>query len=351
MIIEELKMPTLLDSMRQTRDKTALEADKMIRIRREQGAIDQLRRDIAATEVELSKAALAAYRAGELTHPTVVQICQQIDALETQISQREARIEQIRQEQIATPPPQPGRACSRCGTEVPAAAAFCPGCGAPAPKVAPIELCARCGVQLPTSASFCPTCGTPRALRPQPRRCAKCGAELPDAAAFCLECGTRVAVAVQQAPAVVAPQELAPAFIAPVATVPPARRCQNCGESLPEEAAFCLECGTRVSAAPSPEVVSEPPPSPVAAAVQPPPAEPEPPPTQSEDAAASTKAARATRKKTSAEIKTEPQPVEDEARIAPAPVVEAPAERRCPTCNAVLTDDAVFCSDCGARLS
>ena len=84
-------MPTVFDSMRLTRDKAALEADKMIRIRREQGAIDQLRRDITAVETESSKAALGAYRAGELTHPAVVLICQQIDALEAQIGQHAAR--------------------------------------------------------------------------------------------------------------------------------------------------------------------------------------------------------------------------------------------------------------------
>jgi hypothetical protein len=288
-------MPTVFDSMRQTRDRAALEADKMIRIRREQGAIDQLRRDITTVETELSKAALGAYRAGELTHPAVVLICQQIDALEAQIGQRTARIEQIRLEQIATAPPQPGRSCQRCGTEVPISAAFCPGCGAPAPKLAPVERCVKCGGQLPSNAAFCPTCGTPRDAQPAGKRCAKCSAELPEDAAFCLECGTRVAVA--------AP----PTIVVPEPSPPPA--------------------------------VTPPSPSPVAAT----------PPAAADDfPAESAKTGRAAKKKTPATSEVEPQPVEH-APSAPPPVVETPAERRCPNCSAALTDDAVFCSDCGAR--
>jgi class 3 adenylate cyclase len=44
-------------------------------------------------------------------------------------------------------------ACSNCGTENPAAASFCVGCGAP------LATCERCGAELPVDASFCPACG------------------------------------------------------------------------------------------------------------------------------------------------------------------------------------------------
>jgi RNA polymerase subunit RPABC4/transcription elongation factor Spt4 len=45
--------------------------------------------------------------------------------------------------------------CHRCGTEVPTAFAFCPGCGAP---IHP--LCSHCGKSLQPEWANCPHCGT-----------------------------------------------------------------------------------------------------------------------------------------------------------------------------------------------
>ena len=282
-------MPGLMDSMRQKADQAALEADKLVRIRREQAAIDQLRRDIKAQLDALAQAALTAYHAGEIAHPQLVSICRQIDALNEQIAQREARIEQIRAEKLTTPPapsprPRTGVPCPNCRQLIPEAAAFCPFCGYQIPKAPPATApCAACGSPMPAAAQFCPVCGARRAATPAPQtiRCPGCGAELPAVAVFCPDCGTRVGAGavppatVTPAPAVVAP--VAPAepilseevsvtpepepvllsaetaeVVAPgmseVAPAPLTKRCPACQAELPLEAIFCPECGARQQA-------------------------------------------------------------------------------------------------------
>lgn len=52
--------------------------------------------------------------------------------------------------------------CEKCGTENPAAAKFCTGCGQPLQKAAPSEItCPECGTENPPGASFCMNCGNP----------------------------------------------------------------------------------------------------------------------------------------------------------------------------------------------
>ncbi len=294
-------MPSLIDSMRQKADQAALEADKLVRIRREQGAIDQLRRDIKAQLDALGQAALAAYRASEIVHPQLVGICRQIEALNEQIRQREERIEQIRAEKLVTPPPAPPPLpppagptvpCPNCGQHIPAEARFCPVCGYKIPPPAPAAaLCAACGSPMPPTAQFCPTCGARRAPAPAPPppppppppqtiRCPGCGAELPAVAVFCPDCGTRIGatatppmppppVAAPVTPeepvgaeaAVAAPEPEAGAlspFDAPTEGMAPTelaeagqgatKRCIVCQTELPVEAIFCPECGARQQA-------------------------------------------------------------------------------------------------------
>ena len=74
------------------------------------------------------------------------------------------------------------------------------------------------------------------------KRCVACGFELPDEAAFCTECGAKQPV---PAPA---------AAVAEPATA--SVRCVVCGTEMPEIASFCPECGAR---RPKPEEAPVPP--------------------------------------------------------------------------------------------
>ncbi|PKO23347.1 MAG: hypothetical protein CVU38_04610 [Chloroflexi bacterium HGW-Chloroflexi-1] len=303
-------MSGFVDSMRLKADQAALEADKLIRIRREQRAIDQLRRDIKAQLDALSQAALTAYRAGEIAHPQLVSICQQIDALNEQIGQREARIEQIRAEKLATPPViQAGVPCPSCKQLIPDGAAFCPVCGYKIPKAPPAEAtCPSCGSPIPAAAQFCPSCGARKAPAPQTIRCAGCGAELPATAIFCPDCGARVGAAAPYAPPsppatpTPVPVAAAPAVVAPV---------------VPEEPVVSEE--VEVTPGPEPEVAlpfDEP--AEVVAPVTPEAALPS------------------------------DEPAEVVAPVA-SEVASEPRTKLCSSCQAELPIEAIFCPDCGAR--
>jgi len=300
-------VPSLVDSMRLKADQAALEADKLIRIRREQGAIDQLRRDIKMQLDALGQAALTAYHAGQIAHPQLMSICRQVDALNEQIGQREVRIEQIRAEKLATPPiAQTGVPCPSCRQLIPEGAAFCPVCGYKILKAQPAEaICAACGSSISAAAQFCPSCGARKAQAPPTIRCTGCGAELPATAVFCPDCGARVGAAAPPAtptppPTVALPPVVAPVFtdkpmvtghaaassalesglalpfdaptgalmpVAPEATLPAVepigdvatgepeaepgpltKLCSSCQAELPIAAIFCPDCGARQQA-------------------------------------------------------------------------------------------------------
>ena len=305
-------MPSLVDSMRLKADQAALEADKLIRIRREQGGIDQLRRDIKSQLDALSQATLTAYRAGEIAHPQVVSICQLVDALNEQIGQREARIEQIRAEKLATPPVaapavQTGAPCPSCKQLIPEGAAFCPICGYKIPKVAPPAeaICATCGSPIPAAAQFCPGCGARKAQAPQTIQCMGCGAELPATALFCPDCGTRVGATASVTPPatpIPLPVTTAPAVVAPI--IPEAAMVTEETEAIPElesESALPIDEPVEALAPFTPEVAL--------------------PPDESAE---------------------EVVPVASEA--APEPLTKL-----CSSCQAELPIDAIFCPDCGAR--
>jgi len=279
-------MASIVDSVRQQADKAAYEADKLIRVRREQAVIDQLRRD-AKTQLEtFGQQALAVYRRGEMSHLELIAIGQRIDALDEQVRQHERTIEQIKAEQLVGTPTQPTQPCPRCRKPVPVIATFCPHCGASIPKPVPgSTACRNCGTLIPTSAGFCPSCGAKKVVEPPPARCSNCGTTLTAGAMFCPDCGSRIgqtAAPVTPAatvPASIAPSDVAPALpslsteIVPVAetgaaptgldtlspaqdqaepepiapAAPAGKVCPNCQTGLPQEAVFCPDCGTRLA--------------------------------------------------------------------------------------------------------
>lgn len=319
-------MPSFVDSMRLKADQAALEADKLIRIRREQGAIDQLRRDIKTQLDALGQAALTAYRADEIAHPQLVSICQQIDVLNEQIGQREARIEQIRAEKLATPlvaPPaaQAGVPCPSCKQFIPEGAAFCPVCGYKIPKAPPAEaVCSVCGSPIPAAAQFCPNCGTRKAPAPQTIRCTGCGAELPAAAIFCPDCGTRVGAAAGAAAPTPLPAAVPPAVVTPVIAEEP---------TAAEEAEMPAETEPEV-VLPSDELAGAAMPVEFEAAL----------PFDEPDEAVIPVAPEAAWPAV--------EPVEDVIPVEPE-AEPGPLTKLCPSCQAALPLEAIFCPDCGAR--
>lgn len=153
-------------SVRQGAGKLAFEADKLVRIKKQEGLISDAHKEIQTKLTALGEVALSLYRDGALTQPQMAAIAGEIAQIEGRIAQLQAELEAIRAEEWvdpsaqAAPPPPPVSAYTYPSQ--------------------PLTPAAQSGEQPPTP----PEAETPR--------CANCGAPLSPTAAFCSECGTRV---------------------------------------------------------------------------------------------------------------------------------------------------------------
>lgn len=149
----------LWGSMRQQASKVAFEAEKAVRIKREESAIAGIRSQIDAKARELGKVVLALCEEGEISHPQITPIYEEVKQLQEQIEQLEIKVAGIRaeeysegaaptaepeaeaaspppppaEESVISPPPPPAEeaqtiACANCGATVPPGK-FCPECG------------------------------------------------------------------------------------------------------------------------------------------------------------------------------------------------------------------------------
>ena len=166
--------------------------------------------------------------------------------------------------------------CAVCGGEVPYGAPFCSSCGSKMMNentVAPtaesnVRHCANCGAVLADGIAFCTNCGTPAPAVEAPAPVVEAPAPVVEAPAPVVEAPAPVVEApapVVEAPAPVveapAPVVEAPAPVveapAPVVEAPAAHICTNCGNPVADGMAFCVNCGTKVTApapAPAPAV-------------------------------------------------------------------------------------------------
>ncbi len=158
-------MSSFVNRIRDEATKAKFEATRLVRIQREQSKLSQLLGRKQEHLGSLGEIIWEMFGAGQVTDPRLIGICRQLESLNREIASQETTIEQIRQEQ----PPEPPK-CSRCGREVNAADAFCPGCGAilaAAPAQTPVapagvigQTCPKCGKSVRSGAAFCGSCGT-----------------------------------------------------------------------------------------------------------------------------------------------------------------------------------------------
>lgn len=171
-------------------DRAAASANRLMRTQQVDMAIANLREQQRKLATEIGSKVLEMYHAGKAADPDLLPSLQSWDGLEQQIGQKEIGKKAIEAEATAAaqPRPQPapaapagppaataavtqayGHLCSKERIPVPAGAAFCPNCGAPAidaaPPVAPAAqattvACSKCGATIPAVAAFCPECGT-----------------------------------------------------------------------------------------------------------------------------------------------------------------------------------------------
>ena len=78
-------------------------------------------------------------------------------------------------------------------------------------------------------------------------KCPKCGNELPENAKFCLECGTKIEQLAENEMICPACGKKTPKGKFCIECGQPlANRCPNCGAEVPQGGKFCLECGTKL---------------------------------------------------------------------------------------------------------
>jgi membrane protease subunit (stomatin/prohibitin family) len=82
-----------------------------------------------------------------------------------------------------------GARCAACGTQVPPASRFCPGCGQGVGPSPTADACRSCRSSVPAGARYCPQCGVALGIP-----CEGCKATLPSRSRFCPECGTAAPV-------------------------------------------------------------------------------------------------------------------------------------------------------------
>lgn len=153
-----------MKSVQTTAGKTAFEADKLVRVKREEGVLSDAQKRVQAKLTELGQAALALYRSGALSDPSVTALADEIADLETQVQQQREKVEAIHTEQYQ-PAGQPAAAAA------PEAAAPvvgpAPEPAAPVAAAAPSEPpasgmieCPNCHTEVKSTVTFCPECGS-----------------------------------------------------------------------------------------------------------------------------------------------------------------------------------------------
>lgn len=169
----------LWGSVKQGAAKVAFETDKAVRVRKQEGAIAEVAKQVQAQYTGLGQKVIELARSGMIDHPDVAAAEQQVAQLESQIEQLQAELAQIRAEEFeeqaeesapaAAPPPAPSSS------------------SAPSPAP-PSSLSPE-----PTS-SLSPAASSSLEPEPQPEpadqlKCPNCGADVSPTGAFCPECG------------------------------------------------------------------------------------------------------------------------------------------------------------------
>jgi len=165
-------MSSFFDKLRAGADTAAFEARRQARILALQNEIASLRAQIRQQQTSLGEITYRLFQAGQVEQPELVQLCQALRDLESQIADKQAEIERVKQEQppVRVPGSPGGQVCNNCRAPLSADDVFCPQCGTK--------------VEIPVPAWGTSVSG--------PRTCPQCHSVVAEGAAFCGTCGTRV---------------------------------------------------------------------------------------------------------------------------------------------------------------
>jgi hypothetical protein len=144
-------LDNLTKSISQGVDRAKFEAEKFQRTNRLQGEINDLLRQIDAGRAELGDRALELYKAGQIQSPTLADLVKSLEALRSSVTLKEEELKSAQADGFVEPAPAPSAAPPPAPAATPPAATGQP--------VAVTKSCANCQFQMPAAAMFCPNCG------------------------------------------------------------------------------------------------------------------------------------------------------------------------------------------------
>jgi len=151
----------IFDRLREGVDKASFEANKIMRINKVQGRINDLNRQVEQQMVRIGEHLFERYQEGQVSDEELTGFCRQIEELQQRIEEHNAELDRIRQEKPPDASPlDPSR-----------------------PRATYGHICPNCQVALDESLSFCTQCGT-RAVDappPTPETEAEQASEVPEA--------------------------------------------------------------------------------------------------------------------------------------------------------------------------
>ena len=201
-------MADFLDKVKQGINKgvatVSVKSKEMLDTTRLKTQIDSLGKQKLNLLEELGNIVYTLYKKGTPDEERVRMKCEDVAALDRQITEKEVELRQTRlQAEEALGKPKAVSVCT-CGNEIFMGAKFCGKCGKKAEVTektgGEVRACAHCGVPLPPDTSFCSDCGNKTEPADQEfsersateRLCPQCETPVSNTAKFCKKCGARV---------------------------------------------------------------------------------------------------------------------------------------------------------------
>jgi len=144
-------LDNLTKSISQGVDRAKFEAEKFQRTTRLQGEINDLQHQIDSRRAELGDRAFELYKAGQIQSPTLADLVKGLEALRSSVTLKEEELKAAQAVAFVEPAPAPSAPPPPAPAATPPVAA--------SQSVAVTKNCPNCQFQMPAAAMFCPNCG------------------------------------------------------------------------------------------------------------------------------------------------------------------------------------------------
>ncbi len=143
-------------------DRAKFEADKFQKVSRIQGELNEIKRTLDSTMIDLGFRAYDLYRAGQISSPSVAELVETIDELRSHLVVQEDALKEVQAilyEEPDVPEKPPSTQTITIEKETPSQPPPLHQGPPPPPPATGTKACPSCGFQMPLRARFCPRCG------------------------------------------------------------------------------------------------------------------------------------------------------------------------------------------------